>query len=155
MKNELRKKSDRQLLRMYADVMTLLRERKVIRTSNNPVADYAEYLVSRKLGLILALPSQKSYDAYKKKSGIKYQIKARRLTRHRQSSQLGLIRSLKKADFDYLLAVIFNEDFSVKHIYKIPKHVIAKYSRFSKYQNGHILSLGSGILDDKSVKELK
>lgn len=40
-------------LRDYADILNSLNSAGVVRTYNNPVGDYAEWLVSKKLGLEL------------------------------------------------------------------------------------------------------
>ena len=46
--------------------------------------------------------------------GKRYQIKARKLTTHNTSRQLGAIRELEKGHFDYLAAVLFSERFEVR-----------------------------------------
>ena len=69
--------------------------------------------------------------------------------------QLGVIRNLKDKPFNFLVAIIFNNDFSIKEIYKIPFKVIKKYSHFSKHQNGHILVLKDKILVDSKVLKYK
>lgn len=145
---------EKRLLSLYSDLMEELRERGVIRSSNNPVADYGEYIVARKLGLKLQTGSNKGFDAQDKK-GLRYQIKSRRITPHNKSLQLGVIRNLKDKPFDFLIAIIFNSDFSMNEVYKIPFKVIKKYSRFSKHQNGNILILRGKILADHKVLKYK
>ncbi len=54
---DLAQLSDANLLALWADVMAELKSRDVIRSANNPVADYAERLVADRLGLALAPPS--------------------------------------------------------------------------------------------------
>ncbi len=146
----LKRLDEKSLLSLYGDLMEELRKRGVIRSSNNPVADYAEYIVASKLGLKLQTGSNKGFDA-KDKKGLRYQIKSRRVTAHNKSLQLGVIRNLKDKPFDYLVAVIFNSDFSINEIYKIPFKVIKEYSSFSKHQNGHILILRGELLQDPKV----
>jgi len=121
--------------------MEELRQRKLIRSSNNPVSDYAEKIVCEKLGLSLKGKSSKGYDAIDEKTGTRYQIKARRLTSHNQSRQLSVIRNLDKELFEYLIAVIFDEIFKPLEIWQIPHKTIPRYARYSKHQNGHILAL--------------
>lgn len=153
MKNSMKKSSVLKLLQTYAEIINKLREGGVLRSSNNPVADYAEYLVSKKFKLKLAPNSNKSFDATDLKTGEKFQIKSRRLTKFSNRRQLGIIRSL---DFDYLVAVIFKENFEVLEAYKIPKELIKPpYVRFSKLQNGYILILSGPILKDRAVEKIK
>lgn len=141
------------LLQEYGRIMSQLRKDGILRSSNNPVADYAEYLVAKKLNLTLVSNSNKSFDAIDQKNKIRYQIKSRRVTEFSNSRQLGVIRSL---DFDFLIAVIFKENFEVLEAYKIPRSIIRPpYVRFSKHQNGNILILRGKILKDKNIKKIK
>ncbi len=151
MKNELKRFTEAELLSLYADLIKELLERKVIRTTNNPVADYGEYVVAKRLKLKLENNSHKGHDAVDSKKK-KYQIKSRRQTDRNKSTQLGVIRDIDKKPFDFLVAVIFNSDFSIQAMWKFPVGIIKKYARYCKHQNGHILTLRSGILEDsKSI----
>ena len=85
--------------------MTELKNRGVLRTKNNPVGDYAEWLVSSALNLTLVKNSAAGHDA-ESSDGKKIQIKSRRITANNRSRQLGVIRNLEKNDFDELIAVI-------------------------------------------------
>lgn len=100
--NDLKNLKKRDLLQLYGRLMEELRQRKLIRSSNNPVSDYAEKIVCDKLKLSIQGKSSKGYDAIDEKSGIKYQIKARRVTSHNKSRQLGVIRNIDQKLFDYL-----------------------------------------------------
>ena len=151
---DIKNLEDKELLQLYGRLMEELRQRELIRSSNNPVSDYAEKVVSEKLGLSLRGKSSKGYDAIDEKSGTKYQIKARRLTRHNKSRQLGVIRNLDQKLFDFLIAVIFDESFEPIEIWRIPRETIPKYARFSPHQNGHILVLTGEVLDDETVTRL-
>lgn len=148
---DLQKLEDKKLLQLYGTLMEELRKRKLVRSSNNPVSDYAEKIVCEKLKLSLTGKSSKGYDAIDENTGIKYQIKARRLTSHNRSRQLGVIRNLDQKLFDYLIAVIFNESFEPVEIWEIPLETIPKYARYSEHQNGHILVLTGKVLEDKTV----
>jgi len=148
---DLHNLKDRELLSLYGSLMEELRSRRLVRSSNNPVSDYAEKFVCEKLNLSLAEKSSKGYDAIDEKASTRYQIKARRLTRHNQSRQLGVIRNLKEALFDYLVGVIFTETFDLVEIWKIPRETIPKYAKYSSHQNGYILVLTNEVLEDKTV----
>ncbi len=149
----LKSSNEQDLLNLYSELMEELRDRNLIRTSNNPVADYAEKRACEEMHLERASKEERGYDA-KDKNGKRYQIKGRRITRHNKSRQLGVIRNLDDHPFDYLVAVIFNENFIVEEIWKIPYQFVKneKNSRFSEHQNGHIfiakpelLSTGRGV----------
>jgi len=146
--------SNRELLQLYSRLIEELRQRKLTRSSNNPVSDYAEKIVCEKLKLTLQAKSSKGYDALDEKSGTKYQIKARRLTRHNMSRQLGVIRNLDQRLFDFLIAVIFDESFKPIEVWRIPRETIPKYAHYSEHQNGHILVLTGKVLEDDAVTRI-
>jgi hypothetical protein len=145
--NDFQSKNDQELLQLHCDLMEELRERQLVRSSNNPVADYAEKVAVERLGLIHASKEERGFDATDQ-NGIRYQIKGRRNTKHNNSRQLGVIRDLDEHLFDYVIAVIFDENLSVKEMWKIPYSYIKEKSRPSEHQHGHIfiarLSLLSG-----------
>src|SRR5262245_42017256 len=102
--------TDAEVLRAYAELMDELRSRGVCRSSNNPVADYTEWLVAKKLSLELRGNSASGYDAVDE-AGRRYQVKGRRLTPQNQSTQLSALRNLEDVPFDLLAAVVYNPDF--------------------------------------------
>lgn len=146
---------DRVLL-IYDIRLNELKQRGVIRTNNNPVGDYAEWLVSQKLNLNLEKNSKKSYDAEDESTGETYQIKARWECGgvSGQSRQLSMLRNLEKNDFDNLVVVIFNNDFIVKEAYLIPCETVKRYARYNDYQQGYRLNAMGAVLKDDSVKDI-
>jgi len=145
--------SEKQLLHQYADILDKLRSCGVVRTRNNPVADYAECLAARALELTLERNSKLGYDA-KNTKGERFQIKGRRLDATNQSRQLSVIRNLAAQEFNYLIGVLFDHDFIVMEAYKIPHQFIGKYARYNKHQNGHIFQLKGPILQDPMVENV-
>jgi len=147
--------NEQSLLNLYSDLMEDLREKQLIRSSNNPVADYAEKVAVDYMGLHRAGKEERGYDAIDDNRR-KYQIKGRRITKHNSSRQLGVIRNLEEKLFDYLVAVVFNEDFSVGEIWKVPYRFVEKNSRFSEHQNGHIFYAKPDILSGgKGVERIR
>ena len=142
-----------ELLRRYAAILDELRARNVVRTQNNPVADYAEWLVSKKLGLELTPNSNAGYDALGS-NGERFQIKSRRVDLWRDPRQPGVIRNLGAAEFDYLIGVLFSMDFSTVEAYKIPHAIVRIFARFRRYQNGHILHLRGSVLNGPGVEDI-
>ncbi len=150
---ELESLSTPELLQRYSQILDELRARKVIRTSNSPIGDYAEWLVANQLGLTLVTNATRGYDAVDA-LGVKFQIKGRRLTAHNQSRQLSAIRNLESRDFDYLIAVLFNDKVEVQQVVKIPHDIIEKYARYSEHVHAHILVLQQNILNDATVEDI-
>ncbi|MFA9595586.1 DUF6998 domain-containing protein [Citrobacter telavivensis] len=146
--------SNLELLSLHSKILTVLRSREVIRTKNNPVGDYAEWLVSKALGMTLLSNSSAGADAIDA-DGMKVQIKARRVTPDNPSRQLSALRNYEAADFDYLIAVIFDENYNILDSYKIPHEVIRDYARHSVHVNAHIINLKGAILTDPRVMSIK
>lgn len=144
----------KELLKLQSEVIRELRNRGILRTMNNPVGDYAEWLVASALGLRLAKNSAAGHDA-ESEDGKKIQIKARRVSPTNKSRQLGVIRNLDKGDFDELVAVIFSESYEVVEAVLIPHSVIFKHSKHSSHVNGHILNLSGTLLSDGRVRDIR
>ena len=142
------------LLRLQSEVIAELRIRGILRTMNNPVGDYAEWLVASALGLKLAKNSSAGHDA-ESEDGKKIQIKARRISPTNKSRQLGVIRNLDKGDFDELIAVIFSESYEVVEAVSIPHAAISEYSTHRSHVNGHVLSLRGKLLSDGRVRDIR
>lgn len=132
---DLSSPSNRELLKLYTELMAELRARGIVRTSNGPGADVAEGLVAKALSLTLNAASTAGYDGIDP-MGRKVEVKCRRLTRHNDSRQLSAIRNLDSAHFDLLAGVLFNEDFSVLKAALIPFQVVKEHAVFVKHTNG-------------------
>jgi hypothetical protein len=59
---DLGRLTTRELLRLYADILTELLDRGIVRSRNAPAGDLAEYLVAVAFGGALAPPSEKGWD---------------------------------------------------------------------------------------------
>ena len=142
-----------ELLQAHGAVLDELKRRGVVRSKNNPTGDYAEWLVATRLGLKLETNSAKGFDATDPQ-GLRYQIKGRRVTPDNPSTQLGVIRSLREKDFDFLLAVIFDADWRVLRAASIPHRTVEHLATFRKHQNGHIMHLPSSVFDNPGVEDI-
>ena len=146
--------SEVNLLRLYSELMEELRRRQVIRTGNNPVADYAEKIAVERLELKRAGKEERGYDALDTE-GHRYQIKGRRVTKHNASRQLSVIRDLDEKLFDYLIAVIFDEKYKIQEIRQIPNEFVKGNSKWSQHQNGYIFYAKPEVLQSgKKVKRI-
>ena len=142
-----------ELLATHSAVMDELQHRKVIRSKNNPTGDYGEWLVSTRLGLSLETNSAKGFDATDSQ-GMRYQIKSRRVTPANKSTQLGVIRNLEGKDFDFLLAVIFDENWQVLYAAKIPHQTVFSLATFRSHVNGHTMHLRPVMFENQSVEDV-
>jgi hypothetical protein len=141
------------LLRLYTEIIEELRRRGITRSSNNPAADYTEYLVSTKLGLTLHGNSTSGADAVDT-AGNRYQIKGRRLTPQNRSTELSALRNLPKKPFDFLVAVVFRSDFTVDYAAQIPYEIVVELAKFSQHTNAHRFLMRRNVLDNPHVKDL-
>lgn len=142
-----------ELLRLYTDLLKELANRGIVRSANNPVAGVGEYLVARALELKPAPLSTKGYNATDSK-GKKYEIKSRRLTQSNQSRMLSAIRDCKSGHFDFLVGVLFNEDFSLYKGCLIPHSIVLLKSTFKEHVNAHILELDDTLWSCEGVIDI-
>ncbi|MHB8625470.1 MAG: hypothetical protein ACYDBJ_08595 [Aggregatilineales bacterium] len=101
----------------------------------------------------LAGNSRAEYDAMGT-DGVRYQIKARRLTDANKSTQLGVFRNLDLQGFDQLIVVLFDANFEIHKVFRIPHKIVVKYAKERKYINGHLLFAQGELLKDSEVEDL-
>ena len=130
-----------------------LNRRGLIRSSNNPVADYAEFLVVEALSLSRVAKSVKGHDAIDK-NGMKYEIKGRRLTRRNNSRMLSAIRDLESGHFHYLAGVLFKEDFTFDKACLIPVEIVRTKCKYRRHTNAHILELKDHLWQDPTCVDI-
>lgn len=142
-----------QLLALYAEALDELREREIVRTANGPGGDYAELLSVRAFGWERAANSAAGYDAIDT-SGLRYQVKSRRIVSVRTSRQLSALRNLIDAHFDFLVGVLFNKDYSILRAAVIPHEIVKTKSRFSQHTNSSIFFLDDSIWQLPGVRDI-
>ena len=117
-----------ELLEAHGEIIDELVHRKVVRTHNNPIGDYTEWLVCNSLGLQVQGNSKSSFDAIDSQ-GIRYQIKGRREAKNRV--QFSTIRNYDAHGFDFMVAVAFDPDYSIRFAVKIPHELIPQGGEIS------------------------
>jgi len=152
MKDLLAIESD-ELLAMHAAIGEVLRERGVLRSSNNPVGDLAEYIFCKAFEWEQAPNSVKSYDA-QSKNGTRYQIKGRRPTKHSKSRQLSILRDLDHVQFDYLAGVVFREDYKVFRAAIVPHELVLANATFRSHTRGWVFTLNDTVWDWNGVEDV-
>jgi hypothetical protein len=148
---ELRTMSEVGLLQTHSTVIAELRRRGVVRTENNPIGDYTEWLVCNRLGLQVQGNSQAAFDAIDLQ-GIRYQIKGRRSIAN--SVQFSSIRKLEQHGFDFVIAVMFNEDYSVRLAIKIAHDAVPMLARYQDHTNGYNLILTNKVVEEDGVEDI-
>ncbi|MDQ0629417.1 hypothetical protein QFZ44_001993 [Pantoea agglomerans] len=143
-----------ELMQLNQDTLAELERREVIRTRNNPVSEYTEWLISTQMGMTLAPASTKGYDAITS-TGRKVQIKSRKNTIKSKSMLLGIIRNYELNQFDDLIAVIYHRNFSIRYALLIPHELVKTYGRFNQHQNGYTLNITNAVIRDAQVIDLR
>jgi hypothetical protein len=151
--NTLRDQPADRLLRLFAETLEELRRRDLVRSSNNPVADYAEKIAGHALGLRLIGKSGAGHDG-EDLAGNRYQVKGRRVTPHNESRQLSYMRNLDTKPFDYLVGIIFDAEFRVHRACVAPFDVVQSLAAFSKHVNAHRLVLRDEFWDQPGVRDV-
>jgi hypothetical protein len=152
--DDLTRLTPRQLLVLHSRVADELRERKITRTSNNPTGELAEYLFCKAFGWEQADNSQANFDALEISSGVRYQIKGRRITRFNKSRQLSALRDLAGSHFDYIAGVLFNEDYTVLRAALIPHAVALERATYVQHTNSHRFILRDDIWNVGNVRDV-
>jgi len=142
-----------ELLVLHAQIAEELRSRGITRTSNNPTGDFAEYLFCKAFGWKQECNSNAHIDAIGS-DGMRYQIKARRITRYNNSRQMSAIRNLVDDHFDFLAGVLFTEDYKIYRAAIIPRVVVVERSKYVTHTNSHRFLLHDDIWDAPNVQDV-
>ncbi len=145
--------TDQEVFGLWAATMRELTRRELIRSANNPTGDYGEVVAAKRLGLRLVGNSTASYDAVDQ-DGTRYQIKARRLQDYKTSRRLSAIRNLDQGGFDHLIAVLFDGDFRLKEMWRLPIDLVREHAVYQKHTNAHILHARGPVLADPRAEQL-
>lgn len=141
------------LLTLFGEALNELRAREVLRTNNNPTGDYGELLASKAVDAPLADKSTKGYDLLGA-DGVRYQVKARRVTEQNPSRQLGVIRNIEDKSFDFLVGIILDARYRVVRGCSIPYNTVKELAQFKSHQNGHVMHLQNSVWEMPGVKDL-
>ena len=142
-----------ELFVLHAKIAEELRARGITRTSNNPTGDLAEHLFCKAFGWKQSNNSAAYFDAVDEQ-GLRYQIKARRMTRYNNSRQMSAIRNLAADHFDFLAGVLFTEDYKIQKAALIPKSVVAERSKYVQHTNSHRFLLHDDIWAAPNVRDV-
>lgn len=126
-----------ELLGLSRGVLAELHRREVIRTTNAPAGDYAEWLVQRATKGELAPNSKSSWDL-ETPDGKHLQVKARIVVdpKNRGQRQLSPFRSW---EFHSAVIVLFDNAFKIWKAALLPAAELKECSRPSKHVNGDLV----------------
>jgi hypothetical protein len=145
---DLSKLDDERLILLFGEVMAAMRERGIVRSANNPIADIAERLVADHFHGELAAPNEKGYDVLA--NGRRLQVKALRKTRHSRSN----LSAIRSHDFDAIVAVVFESDMRLRELVEVPLEVVLDRQTWSETWKAHRLSVTNSLLADPRVRRI-
>jgi hypothetical protein len=149
----LRRLTVRQLLQLHASAVDELRRRGVVKSTNNPIADYAEALACHALGLVPSATSTKGYDATDSRHN-RFEIKARRRATDTTPTRFSAIRDLNGRHFRYLVLVLFRDDYTVERGAVLTVSAVRKRAFYQKHINGWIVPLNENTWAGVGVREI-
>lgn len=136
----------RELIDAYARSLDALKARGVIR-STKVLADYAEWLAAKALGLdLVGGGAQKGYDAKDPRTGLRYQVKARQVAPPYMQPDLRGQGNLEDGPFDMLVGILVNGNFEVIRAAVVPLSVVQARAKRIAYNNGFRIHMASGLL---------
>lgn len=151
--SDLQHRSTAELLRLHGQILSELRRREVVRSANGPAGDYAELLFAKAFGWRLEGGSTSGYDAVDE-TGVRYQVKCRRLTPHNRSRQLSFIRNLPARPFDVLAGVLFDEEFRVRRAALVPVERVQEHASYVEHVNAWRLLLRDAVWEWPGVRDV-
>ena len=141
-------------MRAYRDSLDALKARGVIR-STKVLADYAEWLAAKGLHLELVEGgAQKGYDAVDRKTGFRYQVKARHVVLPYMQADLRGQGRLDDSPFDFLIGVLLDADYQVVRAAIVPLEIVQARAKRIEYTNGYRLHFARGILSLPEVRDV-
>jgi len=130
---DLSRLSTRDLLRLYADVLTALVERGVVRSRNAPAGDLAEHLVATAYSGVLAPPSEKSWDV--RAAGRLLQVKVRLLAVGDKKSHV--YSPFRSWDFDACVFLLMDaHSYNVVRAVELPVATVQALAREAAWVKG-------------------
>jgi hypothetical protein len=147
-----------ELLGLWANVMSELNKRGVIRSDNNPIGDYCEFLVAAHYEVEPEGNSNAGHDVVTP-TGLKIQVKGRRVaSTGKIPPHFSGIRNLgdDPAPFDVLIGLLLNRDFSVREAWEIPVERVRHYAVYREHTNSWSLRTIRGAMrDDPEIKQIQ
>lgn len=149
---------DGELLGLWASLMAELNRRGVVRSDNNPIGDYCEFLVAAHYEVEPEGNSNAGYDV-KTRQGERIQVKGRRLRPDgRKPPHFSGVRNLDAArpPFDSLIGLLLNRDFSVAEAWKIPVDRVRDHAVYRAHTNSWSLrTISQAMRDDPAIEQIE
>lgn len=143
-----------ELLAGYAASLAELRRRGVVRSNNAPAGDYAEWLVAKALGGMLADTfSEKSWDV-RLATKERVQVKTRVVSVPTRPGQLQT-SPFRSWDFELAAFVLLRaDDYTVVKAVLLPAAVVIDHGRWRRHVNGHVVMMNASLLGHPQATDI-
>lgn len=154
----LKEIQDKEIISLYSDIIMELKERGIIRTKNL-LGDLGEYLAIDHYNSTPGLPNlqaapagTQNIDAISRK-GERYSIKSTSRTLTGVFYGLNDPEStvMETQKFEYVIVVLFSDEFKLKKILEIPWTLFLKHKRWHKTMRGWNISITKKLLDEVTI----
>jgi Family of unknown function (DUF6998) len=149
---------DGELLALWGSLMSELNARGIVRSDNNPLGDYCEFLVAAHYGVKPEANSNAGYDV-EVPDGERIQVKGRRLNaRGRKPPHFSGMPKLddEPPPFDLLIGLIINRDFSVFGAWQIPVERVRHYAIYNAHTHKWWLpTINRAMQDDPAIEPIQ
>lgn len=148
---DLGRLSTRDLLQLYADILTALVERGVVRSRNAPAGDLAEHLVATAYGGDLAPPSEKSWDV--RAEGRLLQVKARLIAAGDNKSHV--YSPFRSWGFDASVFVLMDaHTYEVLRAVELPVATVQALARETAWVKGFRITTATPLLEQPGAVDV-
>ena len=144
--------TDAELLLAHCKTIDHIRQRNLHSPGGNPIAGYAELLVSECLGLELSPSETAGYDAKDTATGETYQIKHTRDPQ--RPPQTGNINNLDGRPFDFLVFLIFNEDLSVREAWRLAYEFVRLSAHYNNANKAHYITITQDLQAQPELEDI-
>lgn len=142
---DLTRLSTKDLLLLYADILTELLRRGIVRSRNAPAGDLAEHLAHLVYGGQLAPPSEKSWDI-RASDGRLIQVKTRLIADGDRKNHV--YSPFRSWDFDACLFLILDaHTYSVVSAVEVPATQVQALARAAPHVNGFRITTRTPLVD--------
>ena len=149
---------DKEIISLYSNINVELKEREIIRTKNL-LGDLGEYLAIDHYNNTPGFPNlqaapagTQNIDAISRK-GERYSIKStsRTLTGVFYGLNDPESTEVETQKFEYVIVVLFSDEFKLKKILEIPWPLFLKHKRWHKTMRGWNISITKKLLDEANI----
>ena len=148
---DLKDRSTRDLLALWAAIMRELRRREVVRTANNPIGDIAEALVAAHYRGERKSFSNAGWDVATP-SGDRLEVKGIRLAEVRTRSNLSPIPP--SSTYTAAVVVVFDENLRVTETLRASRATVEELFKPRKRDGARIMRVGRKLRDHPAVERV-